>query len=239
MYRLLSRYLLITSLIALLSACGSSRKNLPSSGGIYPPGAERTATGLTWTDLRVPVNVNITSPASLKVGGMMTMVNGKDIHMSLRMFGFEVGAAYITADSVWAYAKLQRVYIAESTASLLNGVTLPVADIQALLIGAPVTLPESRRVKATTSELTGQPLGISIDRGSGRNVSVIYEPVPGAPLASDVEITAGSDKKRIEATLSYDWSRAKTDTGASVNFSIPAGYRRINAAALLKAINNR
>lgn len=240
MLRHLLRLIFITSLIAIVSSCESSRKNAPAIGG-YTPGQD-THPGrsqLTWTDLQVPVNVNLSEPSSFRVSGVMTMVNGKDIHISLRMLGFEVGAAYITGDSIYAYAKLQRVYVAESIGSLLGGVDATVADVQSLLIGAPVSLPRlsgSTSVEMHTSEQTGQPLSITVTHPSGRTGTVTYTPLEGTPLASTVAIAASTGQKRLAASLSYDWNRAEADTGASKTFSIPRGYRRIDAAALLKAL---
>lgn len=241
MARHLLRLLFITSLIAIVSSCGSSRKNAPAIGGDYRPGQETSGPSrqLTWTDLRVPVSVSITSPSSFKVSGVMTMVNGKDIHISLRMLGFEVGAAYVTSDSVFAYAKLQRVYVAESISRVLGGLDAGISDVQSLLIGAPFTLPPlsgGTTVDLRTSDPTGQPLAITVTHPSGRKGSITYTPLPGTPLASEVAITATSGQKALAATLSYDWSRAEADTGTSRTFSIPRGYRRIDASSLLKSL---
>jgi len=240
MARLLLRLLFITSLIAIVSSCGSSRKNAPIINE-YQPGKE-TSSGtprLTWTDLRVPVSVSISQPSSFRVGGVMTMVNGKDIHISLRMLGFEVGAAYITADSVYAYAKLQRVYVAESISRVLGGLDAGISDVQSLLIGAPLSLPQisaGSTVDIVTSDTTGQPLQISVTHPSGRKGSITYTPLPDTPLASEVAISATSGQKKLAASPSYDWSRAHADTGTSKQFSIPKGYRRIDASSLLKSL---
>ena len=241
MTKLLSRLILITLLTALATSCGSSRKNTTAIGG-YTTTDGTTAPSsqqLTWTDLQLPVTVSITSPASLRVSGTMTMVNGKDIHISMRMLGFEVGAAYITADSVYAYAKLQRVYVAESISRLLGGIDAPVADLQALLLGAPVSLPAlgaGASAEIVTSDITGQPIDITLTTASGRKAQIAYSPLAGAPLASQVDIKATTAQKQLAASLSYDWSRAQADTGAAKTFSIPSGYRRIDAAALLKSL---
>lgn len=242
MSRQLIRLLFITPLILIMASCGSSRKGAPATGQYSPDGTTPSSQQMVWTDLTVPVSVSISQPTSLRVSGVMTMVNDRDVHISLRMLGFEVGAAYITSDSIYAYAKLQRVYIAESIAKVLGGLDATVADVQALLIGAPVTLPAlsgNTAVEMTTSELTGQPLSITVTHPSGRSGSVSYTPLEGTPLASDVAITATTGNKRLAATLSYDWNRAKADTGASKAFSIPKGYRRIDAAAMLKSLSGK
>lgn len=242
MSRQISRLLFITSLIFLMASCGSSRKGT-SVTGQYPEGgggSTSSSRGIEWTDLTVPVSVNISQPASLRVSGVMTMVNGRDVHISLRMLGFEVGAAYITSDSLYAYAKLQRVYVAESISRVLGGIDATVSDVQSLLIGAPVSLPAlsgNTTVEMTTSEQTGQPLSITVNHPSGRTGTVNYTPLEGTPFASTVAISATTGSKRVAATLTYDWNRAQADTGASKAFSIPKGYRRIDATSLLKKLN--
>lgn len=241
MTRLITRLLLITILSALAASCSSSRKNTPATGS-YTPGETSSPPAsqqLAWADLSLPVTVSVTRPASLRVSGTMTMVNGKDIHISMRMLGFEVGAAYITSDSLYAYAKLQRVYVAESISRLLGGLDADISDLQSLLIGAPLTLPSpgaGTSVDIITSDTTGQPLDISLTTPSGRKAHITYTPQHNTQLASQVDISATTSGRQLAASLSYDWGRAKADTGASKTFSIPSGYRRIDAAALLKSL---
>lgn len=242
----LIRLLFITSLILLVASCGSSRKSGAIGGGPYTPApdgrpSERPAP-LEWTDMKVPVSVKISSPASLRVGGTMTMVNGESVHISLRMLGFEVGAAYLTGDSIFAYAKLQRVYVAESISRILGGVNATVADLQSLLIGAPLTLAipsGNTAIDMLDDPATGQPLSITVSHPSGRTASVTYTPLEGAPLATEVDITAATAGKRLAATLTYDWAHAEIDRGVSRAFSIPKGYRRINGDALLRSLADK
>ncbi len=138
------RLLFITSIILLLGACGSSRKASQTGGaGTYVPAGDNDSGYMRWDDIRIPVNVNIEKPKSLRVSGTMTMVRDKSIHLSLRFFGMEVAAAYVTGDSVFAYAKMQRVYVAESIRDALGGVNATVGDVQSLLLGSPVSLPEA------------------------------------------------------------------------------------------------
>lgn len=240
--RSIYRILFITLLVALFSSCGSSRKATPAFGSGYE---ENGSKDLQWTDIRVPVTVNIEQPTSLKVSGVMTMVNDRDIHISLRMLGFEVGAAYITPDSVYAYAKLQRVYVAESIRQLLAGVNVTIADVQSLLIGAPVMLPPisgNTTVSITAEESTGQPLEIAVSHPSGRDINLLYTPLDGAPLASALAVIAslpdksGAAPRNLAMSLRYDWDRAQVDQGDIKPFSMPQGYKRINASSLLKSL---
>lgn len=240
----MSRLLPIVLLLLLITGACRSGKNVTDVPGRYTPAqADTTSTtygrSVEWTDITMPVNVSISRPTSLRVGGTMTMINGRDILISLRMFGFEVGAAYVTSDSVYAYAKMQRVYVAESISGLLGGLDLSLADIQSLLLGAPVTIPSSisdTDIDMAVSPATGQPLTISISHQSGRTASIAYAPVEGAPLAEEVALSMVSGRSEVAATLSYDWSRAQVDKGNTRSFSIPNGYRRLSGTALLKSL---
>lgn len=240
MSRLTARFLFITCLLLIAASCSSPRKGV--SG--YPQGET-----LQWKDLSLPISVNIKSPVAFKVNGVMTMVNGQDILISLRMFGFEVGAAYVTSDSVFAYAKLQKVYVAESIGRLLDGVDVTVSDVQAMLIGAPFRLPKlsgNTLLEEVTDKTTGRLTDLIVTHPSGRSLTLSYSPLADTPLASAISIHAliplRDDSnldalKELSMTISYGWDDARSDAGVSRSFTIPKGYRRINASSLLKSLN--
>ena len=239
----MSRLLPIALLLLLITGACRSGKNATDRLNRYMPAqtdnAQSYGRSVEWSDITLPVNVNISRPTSLRVGGTMTMVNGRDILISLRMFGFEVGAAYVTSDSIYAYLKMQKVYIAESTSGMLGGLNLSVADIQSLLIGAPVTIPPTvsgTDIVTSVSPATGQPLTISISHASGGTASIAYAPVEGAPLAEEVALEVVAGRSELAISLSYDWSRAQVDKGNTRSFSIPRGYRRLSGAALLTSL---
>lgn len=245
----MSRLLPIALLLLLVTGACRSGKHAADSAGRYTPGLAYTAPtdtasntygrSVEWTDITLPVKVNISRPTSLRIGGTMTMVNGRDILISLRMFGFEVGAAYVTSDSIYAYVKMQKVYVAESISGLLGGLNLSLSDLQSILIGAPVTIPPTvsgADIGMSVSPATGQPLTISISHPSGGAASIAYAPVEGAPLAEEIALEVVSERSEIAMTLTYDWSRAQVDKGNTRSFSIPRGYRRLSGDALLKSL---
>lgn len=239
----LSRLIAIITASLMLWACSSSRKaSSPGIAGIYSSASDDASSPAApaWNDLRVPISLNVSKPAALKIGGAMTMVRGSSIHISLRFLGMEVGAAYATTDSVYAYAKLQRVYIAESTRDILGGIGASISDLQALIIGQAIDLPASAgnaAIDVTKLEGTGQPLSITISHSSGRSATLTYTPAEGLPIANDINISAQSGKNEIAASLDYNWGRAQVDCGNEIRFSVPDNYRRINGSALLKALS--
>lgn len=133
--------------LLLLSACGSSRKAAKS--GEYP--IENTGEVITadpkaefrtladsyspWTDVSVPVRVSMTQPSKFSCSGVLKMRNGKDISISMRMFGFEVASLYADTDSVIVCVKAMDMYFRESIAGLSDKYGITLADIQSLLLG--------------------------------------------------------------------------------------------------------
>ena len=88
-----------------------------------------------WTDVKLPVNIKVSSPMSISLGGTATMTSDRAIHLSLRMLGFEVAALLIDGDSIFATYKIQKRYVAESIPQLLRGFPATVGNLQALLLG--------------------------------------------------------------------------------------------------------
>lgn len=241
MIRSLFRCSLLSLLILTVASCGSSRKGAITGGGTYTPGTAEGEGGIEWSDLKLPVSVNVSKPKSIRISGSMSMVKNQSIYISLRFFGMEVAAAYVTGDSVYAYAKMQRVYVAESIGDALGGLNITVGDLQNILLGAPLTtLPPSTgntSVDLRTLESTSQPLSITVSHRSGRTATVNYSPLENLPLASEVSIEATSGKTGIAATLYYNWQRAEVDAGNPGHFSLPSGYRRIKGSELLRALS--
>lgn len=240
MIRSIFRYMLLSALILTVASCGSSRKGAISGGDSYTPGSPAGEGGIEWTDLKLPVSVNVSKPKSIRISGTMSMVKDRSIHISMRFFGMEVAAAYVTGDSVYAYAKMQRVYVAESISEALGGLNITVGDLQNILLGAPLTLPASTgnvSVDLRTLDSTSQPLAITVSHRSGRTAKVTYSPLENLPLASDVSIEATSGKTSVAATLDYNWQRAEVDAGNAGRFSLPLGYRRIKGSELIRALS--
>ena len=101
--------LAVSALIAV--SCSSSKEagmpSVTSGEDLSVRGARELASALAepgdWQTMKIPVNVVLRKPVSVRLGGNMTLVRGKEIRVSLRFLGFEVAAASITGDSVKAH----------------------------------------------------------------------------------------------------------------------------------------
>lgn len=88
-----------------------------------------------WQDLYVPVTLSLVSPKRFNVSGRATMVQGKEINLSLRMLGFEVAVVYINETTIYVVDKYHKMYVSEEITNLLADYDLTITDIQNLLLG--------------------------------------------------------------------------------------------------------
>ena len=136
---------IILALVAIIwQGCSSSRKTSspePSyQAGVLSPQQrfEALASDLgDWTELQVPLKVELSKPQKLSASGKAYMHRGVDIYVTLRFLGFEVASMYADSDSIFIIDKINRHYLAEDISALLGGVELTVSDIQDILLGRP------------------------------------------------------------------------------------------------------
>ncbi|MDE6277976.1 MAG: DUF4292 domain-containing protein [Muribaculaceae bacterium] len=198
-----------------------------------------------WTSVEVPVQVRLSSPRSFSVSGRATMVKGRDIFVSLRFIGLELGQLYANSDSVFLVEKVHKWYIAESLERLGGRTGLTIADLQGYLLGRPDrTVPQgiggfdvlydwnsaSERLGAVGFSRNGVPVaGIAYGE---------TEQTPAGPTASSVSIAAiPGGKTEISGTIEYRLGQAKWNSAApdAVRFRPPgAGYSRISIDQLAK-----
>ena len=134
------------TVLAPLAGCKSGGSPGSVQAGPYGSSAATLANHLKqqadtpWTALSVPVSLKVSDSGLPTVSGTMTMVRDSEIRITLRLLGFEVGAARVTADSVYAYVKVQRIYMAESIADIMGGFPATTGNLQSLLLGRLFTL---------------------------------------------------------------------------------------------------
>jgi len=111
-----------------------------------------TSTYGTWTDVKMPVTLSLTKPARMSLSGQATIVKGKSLNISLRLLGFEVAALSVTNDSLYAYEKRGKRYVAESIPKLLHGFPATVANLQDLIMGRPF-IPGTNTLSGADSDM--------------------------------------------------------------------------------------
>lgn len=135
---------------AALYSCHSPQHAVKDADQAKPSPAEAVATPLDsarqgleslvgsyreWADMSVGVKCRIREPKSISLSGKMTMVRDKEIHLSLRMLGFEVGGLYIDCDSMYVYEKLNRTLVVAPTSLMTRHTGLTIGDLQDILLG--------------------------------------------------------------------------------------------------------
>lgn len=137
------KLLIIIALVSVmaLDSCKSSKSAAPSTTPAVPEVVEQkpvetlAATYGRWTDVKMPLKIELQQPTKFSVSGNLTMTAGQAIGISLRMFGMEVGNVYVDADSVLAVVKPMGMFYAESTAKFTAAAGFGLPDIQTLLLG--------------------------------------------------------------------------------------------------------
>ena len=164
---------IIAALALTLGACSTQRRSADTTQTITPadavqtpaaqttPGSEPHArfTAMTsayglWQDVQMPVRASIRSPFSISASGRLTMVQGKLIHISVRLLGMEVAVMQVTPDSVFVVDKFHRYLIAEPTEKLTARTGLTVGDMQNALLGRAFMPGQGAATASMSSRLT-------------------------------------------------------------------------------------
>lgn len=164
---------ILITLAALLTACGSLKKNATPPDGqtsttttstttaTVDPRDEIIATLGDWQTLQTGGNIKLNAGSSFSSGIQVRMVRDQAIYISLRpMLGIEVGKLVITADSIYAVDKVHKRYIAEKVSILTSGIPVTVRDVQDIFLGRPFiigkgTFNEALKDGATASRESG------------------------------------------------------------------------------------
>jgi hypothetical protein len=198
----------------------------------------------SWTRLEVPVQVSVTKPKKLGMSGRASMINGRELLISLRFLGFEVGQLYADTDSVFVVEKVHKWYVGESLARLSAGTGLTLADLQGYLLGRPLrAVPELGGVR-TVYELnatTSMPEIVAFYRNGTPAAGIVYgapATTPTGLTASSVSIAAIAGGHEINGGIDYRLSQAKWDSGGgSLGFRRPGNdYSRVELSRIIKSL---
>ncbi len=281
-----SAYILLAVAAAgllLVTACGTSKKSqkgyLPAEA--TPEGGRNTVQGefaalarsyVEWTDVSMPVKLQVAKPKRLSVSANAKMIRGKALSISMRVFGIEVGSLYADNDSITIVAKFNDMYCRESMSKFTQTYGLTLADMQAAILGqvftpgsgmlsekdvkqykidlgensislTPKKLPKGLSwtfAAVLSSEAAPSLRSLTVNADGHNPIVCAYgtaQPTGAGMVAPWVNLGTRVGKYEIDATMNWELSRAKWDTGLSINQPrIPAGSRRISAAKVLEII---
>lgn len=150
----------IICVLLLSASCGSkksaSRQDYEPSHEQQEPGknplreayASLASSYRPWTDVSMPVKLELKEPKRFSISGKASMVKGKSVYMSLRILGMEVGAVYIDNDSLYIVSKMQRMAYVESLGFFSRNFGFTLEDIQSMLLGQ-AFIPEKGTVRVS------------------------------------------------------------------------------------------
>lgn len=137
------RFLIVIIICTALVGCRSGKDTVGGNQSLL----NNSATTLTqraealiaasgeWTELNVPLKVEIKSPFSISGSGRAYMHRGQDIYISIRVLGFEVAVVYIDNNTVNIADKFNRRYLSEPIGDILGTASITISDIQDILLG--------------------------------------------------------------------------------------------------------
>lgn len=147
----------------------------------------------------MPVKIELQQPKRFSVSGNLSMTAGRAVSVQLRMFGIEVGNAYIDSDSVIAVVKPMGVYYAESTARFTAAAGFGIADIQAMLLGRAFVPGYGQLTTALSGSFTSEPLDggeyMFMPKVQPANAGYFYTAVLGeSPAVTGVAVEVNGHK---------------------------------------------
>lgn len=160
----LSRHIRSLALVAILIAAFASCRSQKESSVTAVPGGGTTAvtpyetlissSSPSWTAVRVPFTLRLTSPKEISLGGIATMSRDRSVLLSFRMLGFEVAALQVTGDSLTVIEKMNKQYLTVPVSKALGGFDACVANVQDLLTGRAFLLGADSLSLAMASDFT-------------------------------------------------------------------------------------
>lgn len=241
---------LVTVAVCLLSGCGSSKKatgKIPQEvANADTPYGRMIMSYSPWETVSMGVKVRVDSPMSFSISGKAYMENGKNVHVSLRVLGFEVGVLHINSDSAFVVDKIHRVAVAESMEKFRAYTGLDLVQLQDILLGrwlAPGS-PEgfvTRGIKYgyAMNDHLDQLASLDVELSSGRKISCQYSgweecSLGWAPSSISTELAAGG--RRYNGAITYSPSSITLDRHDMPAFKLPGGYQRVGVEDFLKTL---
>lgn len=244
------RYFVILLFAVLVSSCHKKRAAeivVEESGDVGAPLSEVCAligdSFGAWTDVYVPVTLELEAPAQFGISGRATLVRDSLIHLSLRKMGMEVAVVSIDADSVVFVDKYHKMYVAEPLSALAPVSLLTVGRLQSVLLGRPFSADGAWYGTVCAAPDSSMAMGsISLVISDENQIDFNYYDIVGTvagPTPAKVQMLAFTTLANAAATVKWQFDKAKWDSGRRPSVKIGGDYSRIEGASLINMLANQ
>lgn len=199
-----------------------------------------------WETVSMGVKVRVESPFSFSISGKAYMDNGRDVHVSLRVLGFEVGVMRINNDSAFVVDKLHKVAVSESMEKFREYTGLDLIQLQDILLGRWIdpARPDglsTRGIKYGFSidESVDQLASIIVELSSGKKIDCRYAGWEGCSIGwapSSISTELSLSGRRYNGAVTYTPSSIAIDRHDVPEFKLPAGYKRVSVAEFFNTL---
>lgn len=189
-------YILLTALLCL-TATGCRSHKQQSAASV----ATEEVQEAKWTNVYLPVKVQMLEPQQVSFSGRATLVRGASIYISIRLLGMEMGSMYATPSEGWVTIKPQRTAVRMSLTDMLQLADVDFATVQDAMLGDEAALDRlPARVKA------------SVQQGNG---------------TSTVTLSATYREKPVKISLTWDFNSAQWDIPSPQQWTAPGSNYKI------------
>lgn len=234
----------------MITGCGSSKKvsgKIPhESIDADTPYGRMIQSYKPWETVSMGVKVRVESPFSFSISGKAYMDNGNDIHVSLRVLGFEVGVLHVNNDSAFVVDKLHKVAVTESMEKFRAYTGLDLIQLQDMLLGRWIApdRPDGLSMRGikygfSIDESVDQLASIEVELSSGKKIDCRYagwesSSIGWAPSSISTELSVSG--RRYNGAVIYTPSSIAIDRHDMPEFTLPAGYKRVNVAEFFNTL---
>lgn len=106
-----------------------------------------------WSSVTMPFRLQLETPESKSISGKATMVRDKCVQLSFRAVGMEVAYVHITADSVFAIDKMNKLCIAAPLSDVVGTSGMTIGNLQDLFLGQAFIMGKERLSQSARQDI--------------------------------------------------------------------------------------
>lgn len=232
--------LLVLSALLQFVSCGSHRQALTqqqlATATVEQKFDAMVETYKPWHSISVPVKIDLKSPMRVSMSGRAYMVNDSLVHVSMRVFGFEVALLHATVDSVYFVDKVHKLAVVEGLDKISANAGITLGQLQSLMLGRVFIPGTSSRISHKSKNIVLQNIS---ENGTGWTVTT--KSVGRIPYVCVFDIDDDSNQVSSLTVETAGNKKVTCDFGSTVNcdlgmipqilsFDLTIGHKRLDAS---------